>query len=292
MSMQAPDASWASGVKLVLLGTMAGPVFDPARAMTSQIVFVDGVGHMIDCGLGALWRMNEMRIPLSSIRILMITHHHSDHVADYPAFLNMAWIVGVRERVTIRGPAPLARMHEHALRFFDEDAAIRVAATGRKPMGDAFDAGEITTTGPVFSDASVTIACARVDHPPFQTAFAYRVDAPGRSIVISGDTTPVDSLAELARGADVLVHEVMYRPAIREMLDRRPYVPPFLYDFLVGGHTDAEDAGRIAARAGVKTLVLSHLLPGDMGLPDEVWSAEARKHFDGEIIVGRDRMVI
>ncbi|MDB5571920.1 MAG: fold metallo-hydrolase [Hyphomicrobiales bacterium] len=290
--MTAPDKSWASGVKLVLLGTMAGPVFDPARAMTGQIVFVDGVGHMIDCGLGALWRMNEMRIPLSAIRSLMITHHHSDHVADYPAFLNMSWIVGLREKVAIRGPAPLAKMHEHALRFFDEDAAIRVAATGRKPMGESFDAAQIERAGLAYADASVKITCARVDHPPFQTALAYRIDAPGRSIAISGDTTPVDAMADLAKGADVLVHEAMYRPAIRQMLDKRPYVPPFLYDFLVGGHTDVEDAGRIAERAGVRTLVLSHLLPGDMNLPDEIWTAQARKHFGGEIIVGRDRMIL
>ena len=284
--------NWADGVRLVLLGTMAGPVLHPDRFMTSQIVFVNGRGYMIDCGLGALARMIEMRIPIGAVNALFVTHHHSDHVADYPAFLNMAWIAGPKAPIVVRGPAPLAAMHAHAAGIFMEDERIRIAATGRKPAAASFDVREIAAPGLVFENEDVRVTCARVDHPPFETALAYRIDAAGRSIVISGDTTPVDAMIELARGADVLVHEAMHRPAIRAMLDARPYVPPFLYDFLVGGHTDTHEAGRIAQAAGVKTLVLSHLLPGDAGLPDELWIAEARKTFDGEIVVGRDKMVL
>ena len=91
----------------------------------------------------------------------------------------------------------------------------------------------------------------------------------------------------------MLVHEAMYVPGIDKMLAKRPYVPPRLKQFLMEGHTSAEDCGRIAAEAGVKTLVLSHLLPGDdTELADELWRAEAAKHFRGEIVVGRDLMVI
>jgi ribonuclease BN (tRNA processing enzyme) len=97
----------------------------------------------------------------------------------------------------------------------------------------------------------------------------------------------------LAEGADVLVHEAMYVPGIDAMLAKRPYVPPKLRQFLVDGHTSAEDAGRIAAGAGVGTLVLSHLLPGDQPeVTDEIWAAEAAKHFDGTIVVGRDLMLL
>ena len=79
----------------------------------------------------------------------------------------------------------------------------------------------------------------------------------------------------------------------RKMLAKRPYVPPRLKQFLMEGHTSAEDCGRIAAEAGVKTLVLSHFLPGDdLELTDDIWRSEAAKHFKGEIVVGRDLMVI
>ena len=284
--------SWNEGVRLVLLGTMAGPVFDPARFMTSQLVCVNGRCIMIDCGLGALARMAELRIPLTCVDAIVFTHHHSDHTADYPAFVNMSWIGGPKQAIAIRGPAPLCDMHRHAIAFFDEDERLRIAATGRKPAAASFDVAEITAEGHVMTIGGVTITCCKVDHPPFPMALAYRIDAPGRSIVISGDTTPVEALAHLAKGADVLVHEAMYRPGIKAMLAKRPYVPPFLHDFLIGGHSDASEAGRIAAEAGVGTLVLSHLLPGDMNIPDEVWIAEARRHFSGNIIVGRDKLVL
>ena len=284
--------SWNEGTRLVLLGTMAGPVFDPSRFMTSQLVCVDGRCIMIDCGLGALARMAELRIPLTSVDALVFTHHHSDHTADYPAFVNMVWIGGPKQAIAVRGPAPLLEMHRHAVGFFDEDARLRIAATGRKPVEASFDVAEIMAPGNVLTIGDVKVTCCKVDHPPFAMALAYRIDAPGSSIVISGDTTPVDSLAQLARGADVLVHEAMYRPGIEAMLAKRPYVPPFLHDFLIGGHSDASEAGRIAAEAGVKTLVLSHLLPGDMNIDDSVWIGEARLHFSGEIVVGRDKMII
>ena len=111
-------------------------------------------------------------------------------------------------------------------------------------------------------------------------------------LVVSQDLRPDLASRALAKGADVLVHEAMYVPGIDQMLAKRPYVPPNLRNFLLQGHTTAEDAGRVADEAGVKTLVLSHLLPGDEPIGDAVWAAEARKHFRGEIVVGRDKMVL
>ena len=107
-ALAAPE--WATGTKLVLLGTMAGPVFDPSRYMASQILFVEGRGYMIDCGAGALARMTEMAIPLPSLRSVFITHHHSDHVADYPAIANMSWIIGVKDKLKVMGPPPMKEM--------------------------------------------------------------------------------------------------------------------------------------------------------------------------------------
>lgn len=287
-----PQKPWQSGTKLVLLGTMAGPVLHPGRAMTSQIVFVDGRGFLVDCGYGAIGRMTEMGIRLSELQQVYFTHHHSDHTADYPALTNLAWIIGIKDKLKVFGPQHIQKMHDAALAVFSEDSDIRIKATGRLPVARSFEVTEIAKAGVVFQDDKVKITAAMVDHQPFEVAMAYRFDTANRSIVISGDTAPSDALVKLAQGADVLVHEAMYKPAIDAMLAKRPYVPPNLKKFLEQGHTTAEDAGQIAARAGVKTLVLSHLLPGDEPISDEVWRSEAAKHFKGDIVVGKDKMVI
>lgn len=286
-------AAWATGTKLVLLGTMAGPVLHPSRAMCSQVIFVDGHGYLVDCGYGAVGRMTQAGIRLPQIDQIFLTHHHSDHTADYPALVNLGWILGAPGRqVGVYGPPPLAQMHEAALAVFREDVDIRVRATGRPPIAKGYAVKELREAGVVFKDERVKVTAALADHAPFEYAFGYRFDAAGRSIVISGDSAYSDRIASLAEGADVLVHEAMLVESIDKMLAARSYVPPRLREFLLQGHTSAADAGRVAARAGVKTLVLSHLLPGDMPVDDSVWIAEAARHFKGQIIVGRDLMVI
>ncbi|MBV8618636.1 MAG: MBL fold metallo-hydrolase [Curvibacter sp.] len=282
----------AQGTRLLLLGTMAGPVLDASRAMCSQLVQVKGKSYLVDCGYAAIQRMTEMGVALRDLHQVLITHHHSDHTADYPALVNLSWIMGRPEPLRVFGPPPLLKMHAAALQVFEEDAAIRIRATGRQAMASAFDVQEIARTGVIHEDAGVRITAMKVAHPPFETALGYRFDTADRSIALSGDTAPCEQMVELARGCDVLVHEAMLVDRIDRMLARRPYVPPQLREFLLQGHSTAADAGRVAARAGVRTLVLSHLLPGNEGIPDAEWIGEARRHFKGRILVGRDRMVV
>jgi ribonuclease BN (tRNA processing enzyme) len=284
---------WQQGTKLVLLGTMAGPVLAPNRAMASQAVFVDGRGYLVDCGYGTVERMTQLGIRPPQIEAVFVTHHHSDHNADYTNLVHLAWIQGIPNEIRVYGPPPMGAINAAAIAMHKEDVDIRIKATGRKPMEAHIRVEELTRPGVVHQDDRMKVTAALVDHAPFQYAFGFRFDARDRSIVFSGDTKPTPNLVALARGADVLVHEAMYVPGIDRMLAKRPYVPPRLKQFLMEGHTSAEDCGRIAAEAGVKTLVLSHLLPGDdTELADEVWRAEAAKYFRGEIVVGRDLMVI
>jgi ribonuclease BN (tRNA processing enzyme) len=285
--------AWRQGTKLVLLGTMAGPVLATNRMMASQAVFVDGRGYLVDCGYGTIERLTKLGIRPPQIETVFITHHHSDHNADYANLVHLAWIQGIPSEIRVYGPPPMSAINAAAIAVQKEDVDIRIKATGRKPMEALIRVEEITRPGVVHQDDRVKVTAALVDHAPFQHAFGFRFDTRDRSIVISGDTKPTPNLVQLAKGADVLVHEAMYVPGIDRMLAKRPYVPPRLKQFLMEGHTSAEDCGRIAAEAGVKTLVLSHLLPGDdPELGDDVWRAEAAKHFRGEIVVGRDLMII
>lgn len=283
----------ATGTHLLILGTMAGPVLNPARMMSSQAIVVDGALYLVDCGYGTMQRMAHTNLSPGQIKAMFVTHHHSDHTADYAALTHLAWIQGIKGKIAVFGPPPMLRLHEAAIAFNAADADIRIAATGRTAVAEHFDVSEITTGGVIYKDDRVTVTAALVNHPPFAHAFAFRFDTADRSIVISGDTTPIDSLVELARGADVLLHEAMYPPAIDSMLAKRPYVPPKLRSFLLEGHTTAEECGRIATQAGVGTLVLTHLLPGDdPEMTDDIWHKEASKTFGGTVLVAHDLMLV
>ena len=160
------------------------------------------------------------------------------------------------------------------------------------PLVPLIHAHELTAGGSVLHDDGVKVTCALVHHPMVKTALAYRFDAPDRSIVISGDTTPSANLVRLAKGADVLVHEVFYPAATDRLVARVPNAAT-LKRHLLASHTAAEDCGRIAAEAGVKTLVLSHFVPADdPQITEKMWADAARRHFGGRIIVGRDLMEI
>src|SRR6185369_3364499 len=138
----------------------------------------------------------------------------------------------------------------------------------------------------------VKVSMCVVRHPPIKQAYAYRFDAKDRSVVISGDTAYAPELAQFAKGADVLIHEAMYLPAIEELTKQNPGARR-LREHLLASHTSTEDVGRIAARAGVKTLVLSHLVPGDdPSITDEQWAEGVRKHFSGKVVVGKDLLEV
>ncbi len=136
-------------------------------------------------------------------------------------------------------------------------------------------------------DNGVTVSAVLVQHAPVFPAFGYRFDTPHGSVAFSGDTGACDNVARLARGADVLVHEVI---DLGQMSERLRSVPNYesVLNHLASSHSSPEQVGANAKRAGVKTLVLSHLVPGDADLHEEEWEERVRTHFDGEIVCGVD----
>jgi ribonuclease BN (tRNA processing enzyme) len=181
-------------------------------------------------------------------------------------------------------------MTQQFLEMNDYDIRTRMADEGRPPLGDLIVPHEIVVPGLVMQDENVRVTSALVQHPPVTPAFAYRFDCPDRSIVFSGDTRPSEHLIALAKGADILVHEVMYLPAIEKLIAAEPNASR-LREHLLAAHTTTDEVGRVATEAGVKTLVLSHFVPG--GYPfisDEEWRAAVAPHFAGNLVIGRDLM--
>jgi len=136
-------------------------------------------------------------------------------------------------------------------------------------------------------DNGVSVTAILVQHAPVFPAMAYRFDAPSGSVVFSGDTGRCDNVVRLAQGADFLVHEVIDLDFVSDRVAKLPNRDSII-NHLTESHTSPEDAGRIAARAGVGTLVLSHLVPGDSEIPEDVWEARARSTFDGKVVCGVD----
>jgi len=278
--------------RLILLGTGGGPTPKPNRSAPAQVIMVGDRAYVIDCGDGVARQLVMAGISLSSLSHLFITHHHSDHNADYGNLLLLSWAANLSKPVQAYGPPPLARMTQLFLDLNEVDIRTRMADEGRPSLADMIVPHEISTGGLVMRDQWVKVTAALVDHPPITPAFAYRFDCPDRSIVISGDTRASDRLIALARGADVLVHEALYLPALEQLIATEPNAKT-LREHLLASHTPLADVGRVAREAGVKTLVLSHLVPG--GYPfiqDQVWMEAIRPHFSGKILIGRDLMEI
>lgn len=276
--------------RLILLGTAGGATPKALRAAPSQAIVVDGVTHVIDCGNGVARQMALAGLDPGTIANVFLTHQHSDHNADIGNLLLLAWAADLRTPVDLWGPPPLKRMMQLFLEMNDYDIQTRIKDEGRPALAPLLRPHELTHAGVVMHDDRVKVTAALVEHPPVTPAFAYRFDCPDRSIVISGDTRPSKHLVELARGADVLVHEVMYLPALEKLIASEAHAKR-LREHLLASHTTAAQVGRIATEAGVETLVLSHFVPGgDPALTDAVWRKAVAPHFKGNLVVGRDLM--
>ena len=274
--------------RLILLGTAGGPRPRKTRSAPAQVIVVNGTAYVVDCGDGVARQLVLAGIPLASVRHIFLTHQHSDQNADYGNLLLLAWTAGLRTRVDAWGPPPLEQMTRHFMEMNSYDIATRIKDEGRIPLQPLVHVHELRKGGVVLQDENVRVRATLVDHPPVVPAFGYRFDAKDRSIVISGDTRPSDNLIELAQGADILVHDALYAPAIDRLVAGVPNAPD-LKRSILSHHTTAEDAGRVAHAAGVKTLVLSHLIPPeDPEVTDQMWIDAASANFHGRVVVGKD----
>lgn len=281
-----------SRTRLILLGTGGGPRPRRASSAAAQVILINKAAYVVDCGDGVARQLVLAQVPLPMIRHIFLTHHHSDHNADYGNLIWLAWTAGLRTRVDAWGPPPLERMTRLFFEMNAYDITTRMADEGRVPLVPLVHVHELSQGGVIMQDENVRVTAALVRHPPVVPAFGYRFDGPDRAIVISGDTAPSDNLIALARGADVLVHDALYAPAVDRLIAGVPNATT-LKQSILSHHTTAEDAGRVAQEAGVKTLVLSHFVPAeDPAVTDQMWIAAARTHFRGTVIVGKDLMEI
>ncbi|WP_093000252.1 MBL fold metallo-hydrolase [Rhizobium sp. NFR07] len=278
--------------RLVLLGSKGGPAIRPGGpSPTSMLLDLSGRRIVVDCGLGVTRGLVEAGMALRELDLIFITHLHSDHVLELGPLIHTAWAAGLNNPVTVYGPVGTSALWNGFLISLAYDIEKRIEDEGRPVLSDLVTVKEFGP-GIVAELDDFTVTALRVDHPPVTDCFALKFEVAGRTVAFSSDTTYFPPLADFARGADLLVHEAMLPEGIDRLVARTGNGAR-LREHLVASHTFAADAGRIASAAGVARLALNHLIPADDPDFDEShWRAALAETFSGELIVGRDGLVI
>jgi ribonuclease BN (tRNA processing enzyme) len=272
-------------VHVIMLGT-GMPFPDPKAQGPATAVTVGDRIFLFDAGPGAERQMTAAGLPVRGgpLTALFLTHLHSDHTLGLPDLIFTSWVMGRRAPLRIIGPSGTRAMTEHLIAAWSEDIAIRTEGLEHSaPGGYKVDVRE-SSGGVVYDSARVRITAIPVPHGSWKQAFAYRIDAPGKVIVISGDTRPSQALERAAAGADILIHEVY--PSVRLKSEPRPggdAWPSYMHSF----HTSDRELGAIASRAKPKLLVLYHVVR--MGGTDEELIAGVKAGgFAGRTVVAHD----
>ncbi len=298
----------SSVTRLITLGTQGGPRGGPERAQPSNVLIVRGTPYLVDAGNGVIHQLHLAGVPFTRIRYIFITHNHDDHNADWGTLMGRAWTSGQYEPMTVYGPRGTESMRKGFLQYFAPNAAAHyLEGAVNVPPEKVLLAHDIRGPGLVFQDANIRLTAVENCHYHFskgtpgyqwQESFAFRFETPDRVIVFSGDTGPCGNvLPEFAKGADILVHEVIDLPAIEAALARRndgtnseTGQREALMKHMRTEHTTPEEIGRVAHEAAVKMVVLTHLVTGTRTDGDSGYIAAVKEHYTGPVVVARDLM--
>lgn len=274
-------------LRAVMLGTMAGLPAPVAGGRGTYAVLVAAGKDLLlfDCGRGATVNTGRAGYSATDIHRVFFTHLHVDHNIDFADLVLSSWAGGRRGALYVWGV-------EHTASFVDrlfgrdgayaDDIRARIRAAGGRLSWPDVCVTELFEPQEVTGTVDWTVTAAFVRHCQHHiAAAAYRIDWRNRSIVISGDTTPVREMVELARGADVLIHEGSY---LRADLERS--------GGLSRAHTSAEAVAEIAAEAEVSHLIVNHITPRTT--PDKLEHARRliEQRFAGRVDLAADLMTV
>ena len=278
------QATDQESTQIVLLGT-GTPNADPDRSGPSVAIVAGDAPYLIDFGPGvvrraaAAFQQGVKGLEVKNLNRAFVTHLHSDHTAGYPDLILTPWVLERREPLEVFGPKGLKAMTDHILEAYREDIGIRLR--GGEPSnktGYKVIAHEIAP-GVVYRDKNVSVRAFVVNHGSWPQAFGYRFEAPDRTIVISGDCSPSQSVIDNCNGCDVLIHEVYSVAGFA----RRP---PEWQKYHSRYHTSARELAEIATKARPRLLILYHQL--FWGASEQDLLKEVQAAYKGRVVSGRD----
>jgi len=271
-------------VQMVILGS-GSPIPAPDRAGPSTLVRTSVGDLLVDAGRGVLLRAAAVASGAVAFRTVFLTHLHSDHTTDLNDVITTRWAMSPTPNpLTVVGPVGTAALVAATEDMLSLDVGYRLAHHGDLTWRPGTQVVEVTE-GVVFEEGDVRVTTAPTDHAPVHPTVGYRVDDGGRSVVVAGDTVPCEGLDRLVAGADVLVHTVVRRDQIEAL------GLPRLLDVL-DYHSAVGDAAATAERAGVGTLVLTHMVPPVQPGSEQEWIDRAAADFGGAVVLAQDLTTI
>jgi ribonuclease BN (tRNA processing enzyme) len=271
-----------SDTRVILLGT-GTPNPEPDHSGPAVAIVTGQSVYIVDAGPGVVRRAAQAGIRMDQLTRAFITHLHSDHTAGLPDLIFTPAVTGRKEALDIYGPPGLHAMTDHILKAWKEDMNIRLHGLEPAVKQAYVVHARDVKPGAIYRDAAISVSAIPVVHGAWKYAYAYRFNAAGKVIVISGDTTYSPRLLEAAKDCDILVHEFYSQKGWEART-------PDWQRYHAAYHTSAIEVGKLAAAANVKKLVLYHELP--MGQPPDEVIGEVRQHFSGEIVYGKDLDVV
>lgn len=260
------------------------------RAGPGVLVHTAGLALQFDVGRGTTLRLADAGQALTDLTAVFITHHHSDHLVGLADLLMLRWLEDIER--TGQNPIPVvvpdgpcAEIVRGCLDVWQDEIEMRRKHSGRpgRPSAQTRTFAASSSPAVVFDRAGVQVSAVAVHHEPVVPAVAYRIDGPDGSCVISGDTAVCPETEALAQDADVLIHEAFLTEAL---------TPGQLSDpqGLAAYHAETKAVGALADRAGVSTLMLTHLIPPPDSQSQEQAFVDAARGggFGGEVVVSRD----
>jgi len=262
-------------LRVALCGTSA-PLPSAKRAKACVAVIAGGKFYIVDAGPESTKNLMQWGIPLDRIGGVMLTHFHSDHIGDLGELNLQTWVPGRPAPLAVYGGPGVERVVAGFNEAYAQDQGYRTAHHTPQIMPPATwpmvarpvampDARALPHTAVVLDDGALRVTAIEVNHAPVHPAYAYRFDYKGRSVVITGDMADYAPLAVAARGADVMVSEALNREMIATM-NRvagqvgRPRIAHIMND-IQSYHVSPTETAALSDKAGVKLLVLYHLLP-------------------------------
>jgi ribonuclease BN (tRNA processing enzyme) len=298
-------AAGKTGTRLITLGTRSGPNPTIGRAQSSNLLIVNGALYLIDSGDGVTRRLVRFGANFRNIDNIFITHPHSDHTGGLGGLMGVIYDANRTKPVSIMGPPGTDASVKGLLQFLTVSSEIRISDGGKIiPVTKIFSSRELGT-GQVFEDANLKVTAVENSHfnfPPGSPgygkykSYAYRFDTRDRSIVFTGDTGPSEAVSTLAQGADILVSEVTsvddwkaQQIATGRWQTMNPAQQASSLRHMNDEHLTPEEVGKMATRANVKTVVLSHI-PATTNPNDDYLrlGEKVRQHFSGQVFIADD----
>lgn len=300
--------------EILFLGTGGGPPLHAERSRPATLLIVDGRYYLIDCGIGTMQRILQAGIDSQQIRTIFLTHLHSDHdlglvdvLANDYFLLNLR---GATDAVAIYGPPQTEELVDAAFRFItisvrpfsaENAGAYRIS---NHSFVSPFQSHEFSRGGVVFQDDKIRVVATENSHYALMTglqrrtfqSYSYRVETPHGAIVFTGDTGPSEAVAQLAKGADVLVAEadalnaVTRDQFVNRLASRNHWSATRTRAFrahFISEHLDTDEIGQLASRAHVRSVFLYHYEPDDAP-PHADYLEDVRKYFNGPVFAPDD----